>query len=65
MAQKFWLMSEELMQNRAEGDGNVVLLLIVLEKEVASRTRSVRYQFLINEEFRQDRLSTAGVSGDP
>jgi hypothetical protein len=59
---KSWLASEQLMEDRAKSLREVVLVLIVLEKEIANRICVIVLKVLVNEFPSKNRLSATGVS---
>ena len=59
---KPWLASEQLMEDRAKSSGQAVLVLVVLEKEVADRVCAFLLEVLVNQLPSKNRFSATRVS---
>jgi hypothetical protein len=64
--EKVWLMLEELMQQGAQSGRKAVLLVVVLEEEVAdSATVRTTPKLFIYQQLCEDRLAAARICGYP
>jgi len=64
MSDKLGLVGEQLAEG-AKGNRYVILLLVILEEEMAYSMLASTSKFTVHKRFGEDRLAAARVSRDP